>query len=123
MTDDLIQIRARGVNYHVLRDGNGLYLIDAGFVNGLDHLLRALRERNWDPEKICGIIVTHGHLDHILNVGELARRTGAWIAAPRLDAQHYQGRPHYQGLSRVTGILEAFGRPVLGFNPFAPHLA
>jgi len=120
MTDDLIQIRAPGVNYQVLRDGSGLCLIDAGFVNGLDYLWRALRERNWEREKIVGIIVTHGHLDHILNVGKLARETGAWVAAPRLDAAHYQGQPIYHGLSRVTGLLEAVGRPVLGFTPFTP---
>lgn len=120
MRDDLIQILEPGVDFHVLRDERGIYLIDAGFVSGIDRLRRALRERKWDREKIIGIIVTHGHLDHILNVGKLSQQTGAWIAAPRLDGDHYQGHAKYHGLSRVTGVLEAIGRPVLGFTSFTP---
>ena len=78
-------------------------------------LHRALRQRGWEGEPIRGIIVTHGHLDHILNVSTIARETGAWIAAPRLDADHYSGHPHYRGWARVTGCLESVGRPVLSF--------
>lgn len=97
-----------------------MYLLDAGFIGGRFFLRRALRERGWEGEPIRGIIVTHGHLDHILNVGTIARETGAWIAAPRLDADHFAGHPHYQGWARVTGCLENVGRPVLGFRPFVP---
>ncbi len=81
---------------------------------------RALRSRGWECEPIRGIIVTHGHLDHILNVSDIARETGAWIAAPRLDADHYAGHPQYRGWKRVTGYLESVGRPVLAFHPFVP---
>ena len=116
----LLRVRTPLVNFHVLRDPAGLYLIDAGFI-GADHLLRkALHSRGWENERIVGIIVTHGHLDHILNVAKIARKHGAWIAAPRLDETHYAGRPEYHGWSRITGALEAVGRPLLGFEPFAP---
>ncbi len=120
MQDDLLQIRTLGVNFYVLRDAKGLYLIDGGFIGGRHHLRRALKKRGWDHEPIVGIIVTHGHLDHILNVGKIAEETGAWIAAPRLDFSHYQGCPSYHGASRVTGLLEAIGRPLLGFRRFTP---
>ena len=95
-------------------------MLDAGFVGGRFLLRRTLRRRGWEHEPIRGIIVTHGHLDHILNVSAIARETGAWIAAPRLDADHYSGHPHYRGWARVTGCLERIGRPVLFFHPFAP---
>jgi glyoxylase-like metal-dependent hydrolase (beta-lactamase superfamily II) len=117
---DLLQIRAPALNFHVLRDGSGLYLLDAGFIGGRFLLRRALRRRGWDRDPIRGIIVTHGHLDHILNVTALARETGAWIAAPRLDAAHYAGHPQYRGWARVTGWLESIGRPLLSFVPFVP---
>lgn len=120
MQDDLLQIRSPGVNFYVLRDSKGLYLIDGGFVGGRHLLLRALKNRGWGSERILGILATHGHLDHILNIGRLAEETGAWIAAPRLDAAHYEGRPSYRGMARVTGILEAIGRPLLGFRSFTP---
>jgi glyoxylase-like metal-dependent hydrolase (beta-lactamase superfamily II) len=95
-------------------------LIDAGFIGGRSLLRRALRQRSWTQEKIRGIIVTHGHLDHILNVAAIARESGAWIAASRLDADHYAGRPRYQKWARVTGFLESIGRPLLSFEPFVP---
>jgi glyoxylase-like metal-dependent hydrolase (beta-lactamase superfamily II) len=109
MNDDILQVRAPAINFYVLRDPSGLYLLDAGFIGGRVLLRRALRRRGWDGERIRGIIVTHGHLDHILNVAATARETGAWIAAPRLDADHYAGRPQYEGWAGVTGLLETIG--------------
>jgi len=120
MRKDLLQIRTPLVNFYVLYTPDGLYLIDCGFIGGRRLLRRGLKHRGWDYDQIAGIIVTHGHLDHILNVGRIAEETGAWIAAPRLDAAHYRGRPTYRGASRVTGLLEAIGRPLLGFRAFSP---
>jgi len=120
MQEELLQIRSIGVNFYVLRDSEGLYLIDAGFIGGRHFLQQALKNRGWDSERVIGIIVTHGHLDHILNVGRIAEEAGAWIAAPRLDASHYQGCPSYRGWAKMTGFLEAIGRPLLGFRSFTP---
>jgi len=120
MVPDLLTIRSPFVNFHVLRDDAGLYLLDAGFVGGRRLLARELKRHGWDREPIRGIILTHGHLDHILNVGSIARETGAWIAAPRLDADHYSGKPAYRGVSRVTGWLEALARPLFKFQSFTP---
>lgn len=120
MFADLLQVRAPALNFYVLRDASGLYLLDAGFIGGRFLLRRALRQRGWEREAIRGIIVTHGHLDHILNVADIARETGAWIAAPRRDADHYAGHPRYLGWARVTGGLESAGRPLLRFRPFVP---
>ncbi|RBP48012.1 glyoxylase-like metal-dependent hydrolase (beta-lactamase superfamily II) [Roseimicrobium gellanilyticum] len=104
----------------MLRDASGLYLIDAGFIGGITQLKRALRQHGWENEPIRGIILTHGHLDHILNVAPLVKETGAWVAAPRLDAEHYAGTPKYTGWSHGAGILEAMGRPLLRFQSFTP---
>ncbi|MBE2179051.1 MAG: MBL fold metallo-hydrolase [Chthoniobacterales bacterium] len=118
MRDNLIQIRSFGAGFYALRDSNGIHLIDCGFIGGVQMLHRALRKRGWGKDPILGIIVTHGHLDHILNVSRIAAETGAWIAAPRHDAAHYEGNPTYHGAAKVTGFLESAGRPVLGFKPF-----
>lgn len=122
MNDDLLVVRSPGVNFHVLRDGDDLYAIDAGFIGSLVVYRKELRARGWEQLPLRGIIVTHGHLDHILNVGRLARETGAWIAAPRLDAAHYQGVPSYSRWAHVTGVLESVGRPLLGFRRFVPDV-
>jgi glyoxylase-like metal-dependent hydrolase (beta-lactamase superfamily II) len=118
--DNLLRVSTPGVNFHVLRDQAGLHLIDAGFIAAEYSLLKALRQRGWENENIAGIIVTHGHLDHILNVKRIADKHGAWIAAPRLDAAHYAGKARYHGLSHVAGVLEGIGKPLLGFRPFTP---
>jgi glyoxylase-like metal-dependent hydrolase (beta-lactamase superfamily II) len=116
----LIRVQAPGVSFHAMRHEEGIVLLDAGFVGGPGLLARSLKRAGWENFPITGIILTHGHLDHILNVGRLAAETGAWIAAPRLDAAHYAGTPAYHGLSRVTGLLETIGRPLLGFRSFTP---
>jgi glyoxylase-like metal-dependent hydrolase (beta-lactamase superfamily II) len=67
LSSDLLQIRTPAVNFHVLRANNGLYLINAGFISGRKYLQRALVDRGWEKLPIIGILVTHGHLDHILN--------------------------------------------------------
>lgn len=120
MYEDVLQVRAPALNFYVLRDDAGLHVIDGGFVGGRTLLRRALRRRGWQDLPIRGVIVTHGHLDHILNVARLAEECGAWTAAPRLDADHYAGRPRYAGWARTTGVLETLGRPLLGFRRFTP---
>lgn len=120
MRNDLLAVRAPGLTFYVLPDNSGLYLIDAGFIGGITLLKRTLRQHGWEKEPITGIILTHGHLDHILNVAPLVKETGAWVAAPRLDADHYAGRPKYTGWSHGAGIMEAIGRPLLHFQPFTP---
>lgn len=104
----------------MLRDGVSLYLIDTGFIGGIGCLDRALSNKGWDEIPIRGIILTHGHLDHILNVSALAKRHGAWIAAPRLDADYYEGKAVYHGISRITGVAEAIGRKIFSFQSFTP---
>lgn len=118
--DDLLQVCSLGVNFYVLRDAQGLYVMDGGFVGGEWLLEHALKAHGWDREPVKGIVVTHGHLDHILHVANLAEKHDAWIAAPRMDELHYQGQPVYPGHAKVTGWLESIGRPLLGFRPFTP---
>lgn len=45
MPEDLLQIRAPGVSFYVLRDSKGLYLIDGGFIGGRRELRRELKKQ------------------------------------------------------------------------------
>ena len=118
MWNDLIQVRSVGACFYVLRDSDGLYLIDSGFIGGRLALKKALRQRGWEKEPIRGIILTHGHLDHVFNVAAIARSTRARITAPRLDRLHCEGRFPYRGIARVCGGLETAGRNILRYEEF-----
>ncbi len=119
MRDDILQIRAPALCFYVLRATDGLYLIDGGFIGGRYLLSRALKRRGWQHIPIKGILITHGHLDHILNVAQISEDSGAWIAAPRLDSLHYEGNYPYKSYARVCGLLENIGRTLFRYSPFS----
>jgi glyoxylase-like metal-dependent hydrolase (beta-lactamase superfamily II) len=121
MPPDLLIVRTFIVQFFVLRDGEGLYLIDTGFIGGQRALYAALVARGWDTLPIRGILLTHGHLDHVRNATALAAQHAAWIAGPERDLEHYEGRALYTGLGRVAGVAEWVGRRLLRQPSFKPN--
>jgi len=117
---DVLAIRSFGVVHYVLRHADGLYLIDTGFIGAIRAMERALEIKGWSSLPIRGILLTHGHLDHVLNAATIARKHGAWIAGPQADRERYLGSPACRGLNRVAGGLESLGRSILRFQPFTP---
>lgn len=120
MPPDLLIVRTFIVQFFVLRDGEGLYLIDTGFIGGRRALSAALVARGWETLPIRGILLTHGHLDHVRNAPALAAQHAAWIAGPERDLEHYEGRARYAGLGRVAGVAEWVGRRLLRQPSFKP---
>lgn len=121
MEKDLLRVNSCGVNFFALRGSHGLFLIDGGFIGGRRQLDRTLAIKGWNDLPIEGVMVTHGHIDHILNVERIAREHDAWIAAPALDADWYRGHPRYKGAGQITGYLERIAMCLFGFQSFTPH--
>lgn len=117
---DLLIVRTVIVQFFVLRDGDALYLIDTGFIGGIRALNRALIARGWHHLPIRGILLTHGHLDHVRNAPSLAKQHDAWIAGPEGDLEHYEGRARYTGWGRIAGCAEWIGRRLLRQPSFRP---
>lgn len=121
MPEDLIRVPSLAVHFYVLRDSQGLYLIDSGFLGGRAQLRRALKQRGWDHLPLLGILLTHGHLDHMHNAARLAAETGAWIAASRREEAQLQGRAPYRGCARTLLALERLGRRGFRIPPLVPN--
>lgn len=117
---DLLQVRTALVCFYVLRDEQGLYLIDTGFVGGKRSLQRALKEYGWEELPILGVLLTHGHLDHIFNVRPIIEESGAWVAGSEADLAHFEGKASYSGVGKGVGWLEEMAKRIFGFEPFAP---
>lgn len=114
----LLQVRCPGVCFYVLRDGDELYLIDSGFVGGVHFLEQALKSRGWSNLPIRGIILTHGHLDHTLNVQSIVEKSGCWVAVHPLDEAHCRGVYPYRNQAAVCGYLEHMGRTIFNYRTF-----
>ncbi|MGH8048013.1 MAG: MBL fold metallo-hydrolase [Chthoniobacterales bacterium] len=115
--ENILAIRGIGVTFYALKDEDRLYLVDAGFVGGAALLRRRLERRGWGKIPIAGILLTHGHLDHVLNATQIASESGAWVAAHRLEAAQIAGTYPHTGPSRICGLLESAGRRLLRYVP------
>jgi len=111
-----LAVRTPAVTFYVLRDGADLYLIDCGFVGGRHHLANALDRRGWKHLRIRGILLTHGHLDHVLDAARIAQESEAWVAAHRLERAQIAGHYPPNGSSRFCGMLEAAGRILFRYS-------
>jgi glyoxylase-like metal-dependent hydrolase (beta-lactamase superfamily II) len=117
---DCLKVTGVEVNFHVFKEDGGLYLLDGGCFGAEARLKKALSAEGWAHLPLRGILVTHGHFDHILNVGRLARESGAWIAAPRGDARRYLGESRVCGIGAPVAALERTLFRLPQFVPFTP---
>ena len=62
------------VNCYLVREGDGLSLVDTGLPGSADDILSAAREIG---APICRIVLTHAHMDHVGSVDALVEKLGA----------------------------------------------
>ncbi len=109
-------IRNCVVTFHLLEDEDGLVLIDAGFVGGVRALERFLKSHGYAFSDLRALILSHGHLDHVLNVSHLRKRSSLSVFAPAADRAQVMGKAKQRGWNRISGLAEAFGRRVFSFQ-------
>ena len=71
------------VHVYVVKSGDELTMIDAGFGPGTEEILKNIGNDGLDVNKINQIVITHYHADHAGGLAPMKRATGAKVLAPR----------------------------------------
>lgn len=117
LEEGLFQMRQTVVDSYLITDGRQAALVDSGFVGDMRLVETALSLAGLQWEAISSVLLTHGHLDHTLNLSALVERSGATVYMHPDDWDHLVGRYRYRGWSRVCGALEWAGRAAFGYLP------
>jgi glyoxylase-like metal-dependent hydrolase (beta-lactamase superfamily II) len=89
--------RALVNSYAFVDDDGSVTLVDCGVKRAPARIVRGLAAIGKTPADVTGIVLTHAHRDHAGGAAELARRTGAPVAAHAADVPYAEsGRvpPH-----------------------------
>ena len=87
IADGLYYVGDKKVCIHLIDTGDGLILIDSGYL-GAEHLLvDSIWRAGFDPADIKIILHTHGHTDHYGASSEFARMYGCKLAMSRIDTE------------------------------------
>jgi glyoxylase-like metal-dependent hydrolase (beta-lactamase superfamily II) len=100
ITENLTQLtRWRFVNAFLVREEDGLTLVDTTLGGGAEALIAAAEEAN---EAIRRIALTHGHGDHVGSLDALKQRLGGSVEVlmPELDARIHAGEKVVEGKVR-----------------------
>ena len=62
--DRLYCIGDKGASSYIIDSGDGLVMIDTGYLEGSDKLLASMEELGLSISKVKHIVHTHGHIDH-----------------------------------------------------------
>ena len=80
-------------------------VIDTGLPGNIDKILSGLAQVGVSPLQVKRIIVTHHHVDHVGNLFELKKRTGAQVVAHALDAEYINGRRQRRAPKPLLGKI------------------
>lgn len=87
IADNLYYVGDKKVCVHLIDSGDGLVLIDSGYL-GAEHLLvDSIWRVGLDPKNIKIILHTHGHSDHFGASEEFKRMYGCKLIISRVDAE------------------------------------
>ncbi|MGS2616654.1 MBL fold metallo-hydrolase [Micromonospora sp. LZ34] len=79
------------INSYALADDDGsVTLVDCGVKRAPARIVRGLAAIGRTPADVTRIVLTHAHADHAGGAAELARRTGAPVAAHAADVGYVQ---------------------------------
>ncbi len=103
---------------HLLVDERGeAVLLDTGLVGEPWQIGLRMSRLGLKSSAIKGILLTHGHLDHVGNLAWAKRWSGAPVYAHPAEQAHIDGKSPYTGAARWCGRMERMGYAVLNYRP------
>ena len=90
------------VNVYLIREDDRFLLVDAG-LGGTRGLIKSWVERHTGGRKPAGILLTHGHFDHVGALPELAREWDVPVWAHALEQPYLTGQASYQAADPAVG--------------------
>lgn len=85
MHGNLYFIGNEEVSVHLIDTDKGLVLIDSGYPHMYGLIVDNIKKMGFDPENICAILHSHGHIDHYGTARELTALSGAKTYISRID--------------------------------------
>lgn len=103
---NLYFIGIRAVSTHLIDTGDGLIIIDPGYLESLHIIVNNIWELGFKPKDIKYIVVSHAHFDHMDSVAALTEMTGAKTFIGKNDLPLLTGQLyHYPIRSFVPNVL------------------
>ena len=112
---DVFLCRGPDVNWVLLREGSDLTLVDAGYPAYALLVEESVRRIGGRPEDVLGIVVTHGHVDHIGGLAHFHERYGTPVHAHPVEVPHVR-RDHLEQATPVQVARNAHRRGVLPWS-------
>lgn len=113
--DDVFLCRGRDVNWVLLREGSDLTLVDSGYPAYAPVVEQSIREIGSRPEDVRGIVVTHGHVDHIGGLDHFHRRYDVPVFAHPVEVPHVR-RERLEQATPAQVFRNAHRRGVLAWS-------
>lgn len=108
LADGVHRVQLRGVNAYLVRDDDGLTLVDAGTPWDRSQLHSHLSDAGFTAAEIDRVLVTHYDIDHVGTLSSLGLRESVPIYIAEPDASYLAGRAKPPVLSR-KGALQRLG--------------
>ncbi len=93
IADGLYYVGDKKVCIHLIDSGDGLILIDSGYLGTTHLLIDSIWRAGFDPRDVRWIIHSHGHWDHFGASDEFRSMFGTKLAISRVDAEDLREKP------------------------------
>ncbi|MEN6330173.1 MAG: MBL fold metallo-hydrolase [Methanobacteriaceae archaeon] len=101
------ELHGRVVNCHLVRDDDGIILIDTGLPGNSSKIIKYVENNmNHRPQEIKTIVITHQHMDHVGSLSKMKDKTGATIAIHPADADYIRGNTDHTGPALSNAMVK-----------------